>query len=758
MNLGSSIFSNYSPAEADWGIEESLPHQRFNSTTGSDYSQALRIIDRYPFEPSHNYREDTMAQEDVSPMIGATTENFHKYIVNYLSMKSLREIVLDKFKYNLVLSNLLDDSLVLSKNEQALTNLLLLRRQETHLLPISLSRLNPNCGLRLQITQRLYKLVMLPTLGSSSLLLNTLSLIIFLLKQNIKMSSKLPNSSRVRLFRVLILVATQIVNYRRTWTSIEASKSIRCLDDFIITNCKINKAIITSILSIKEFEMFSFLNRSDPTSRKTPLGYSEDLKNHLETILNSLILNVRYSIRELLPFSNGEILEKYCEVNSVPLGVLADLADLTEGLTLESLTQKLTKFNNLRRFFVCQLLTIHDPHLHNFFVLKLCDNFNVNIDNFPTFISTSQKLRILCQVFSDNAAALTQLLAHNLQYKALHSFNQAVDYVNDDVLAAKNQKPTDKFSEEFSFSDLDLALGQLVDKLQNLTTSLQYFKKYKQSVASDNNAVEHEQKLSIFDLFGKELSGMINLYQTCMTDLNHEFNAKLMGSSCRSSCSTSNRNSANNDQFNLKAFHTSARSSKKQVTLSGAGELVLANGQDRKLRKLSVGLQLGLLTVLEEPLKKPADFSPKSDEETLSRMKPAVLQDCFNAKAFEALTKKQDFKNSNRYSMYSLNSNISGLSDLIASTNITADAESPDMSKGQDLVSPMSKAQLKEKLEESYSRIFAFDAEQRDKPMPPLVYDPQEPMKENGFSPGVPRDAAFLMNLEEMLNMKTSTS
>lgn len=755
MSFSPRIFSNYTPAEADWGIEEFSGSRRYHSATGSELSYPLRVP-IHPLESS--YGRDPSGPGDACPVITATTENFHKFITKYLSFRDFKSLVLDKFKYNLVVSNLLDESLVLSKNEQALTNLQELSSQQDGTLPDLFTCWRNDTTIKVQVILRQYRLSSSRLLGNPCLLLNTISLIIFLLKQNMSLRSLLPHITRVRIFRILLIVSSKIVNFKRIWTSVEASKIIRNLDDFTITNCKINKAIITNILSIKELEMFTFLNESGSTPR-TPAEYSNDLKAHLNGILESLILNAKYSIRKLLPLSNGDILEKYCDINNIPLGSMLNLLEPSDVLSVEYLTSKLSLFNGLRRFLVCQLLTLHDPHMHNFFILKLCDYFNVNLDNYPTFISSSYKLKVFCDIFQEHASSLKQILIHNSQFKAMRCYDQAVDYVNDDVLSSINQQPPEKFAEDFSFSDSDLPLSQLIDKLQSLATSLKYFKKYKNSIVSNENAEEHEEKISIFDLFDKELKGINNLYKSCVNDLNHEFNVNFLGGSAPSSCSTSNRNSYNIEQFNPKAFHTASRSSRRQVSfLANKIEEPVA-ATDKRLKRLSVGLQLGLLTVVEEPIKR----LPRTELTRgtyIDKNRLPNLQDTFDIKAYEALTKRTEMKASNRYSMYSLNSNISGISDLIASTNITTDCESPDLTKLNETdPSYMSKTEFKEKLEESYSRVLNLQNDSDPTLVEPIVYSEHEKnnLESDLLSSNVIKDAAFLSDLEKSLNIKTST-
>lgn len=751
MSFGPSIFSNYTPAEADWGIEEFPASRRYNSATGSELSYPLRL-QYHPLDSAQG--REGLKLDDDCPVISATTENFHKFITKYLCFKDFKFLVLDKFKYNLVVSNLLDDSLVLSKNEQALTNLQQLKQHN----PFSIQLHNQESNLKLSVTLRLYRLSISRLLNSSTLLLNTISLIIFLLKQNMNLRSLLPHLTRLRIFRILLIVSTKIINFRRIWTSVEASKIIRNLDDFTISNCKINKAMITNILSIKELEMFSFLNETSATL-KTPTEYCSDLKTHLNGILESLILNVKFSIRKLLPLTNGEILEKYCEINKIPLGTLLNLLERPDVLSLEYLTSRLSLFNGLRRLLVCQLLTLHEPHKHNFFILKLCDHFNVNLDNFPTFVSSSYKLKVFCEVFQEHSTSLEQILILNSQFKAMSSLNQAVDHVNDDVLASKNQQSQEKFTQDFSFSESDLPLSQLIDKLQSLITGLKYFKKYKNSIANNESAEEHEEKISIFELFEKELNGIKSLYKSCASDLTHEFNVNFLGESAPSSCSTSNRNSFNMEQFNLKAFHTSSRSSRRHVSFNQTEEAPTI--VDKKIKRQSLGLQIGLLTVFEELSKRlPKPEISRGTSNDNKANSPNILE-VFDIKAYEALTRRSETKPSNRYSMYSLNSNISGLSDLIASTNVTTECGSPDISKPNESdTNPMSKTQLKEKLEENYTRVLNMPSDSmstRFSKEPMKFNRHEEPDLENDIlTSNVIKDASFLNDLENTLNIKTS--
>lgn len=801
-----NLLSNYLPAEADWGIEEAPPRPRFNSTTTSEYSQPLH--DRYDVRSDH-MRSDHMrpdlrdhmyspalsqgpfglstrsvsAWEPHKPVLPPTTQSFHKYIRKYLALDTVqRTQLVEKFKYNLVLSNLLDDTLMLSKNEQALNTLVQLRNEDSPA-HVALAKEYNYDGSVLHVLSRRYRLAYPRVFDSPGLLWRTVCLIIFLLKQNMRVNSNLTRSSRVQLFKVLLVVATRIVKFKRAVSTIEASKSLRSLDDFMIANCKVNKVLITGILTLKEYDMFSFLNKTTAsTAAAASLEYSAELRRHLLTLLDCLLINVKHSIRELLVFSNGEMLEKYCQINNVPLGLLLDTPEAPHDTGLESLTLKLNQFNSYRRLFICQLLTIHDPPSRNFFLLKLCDSFNIDIDDAPAFVSTSAKLNALEKVFVAHTSALDQVRNFNEKFRCLDNTTRSADFANDNVLSPAGQSFGERHSDDLFAPEVELNLNNLIDKLQNLTTSLKYFKKYSQSISNLNDAEEYDEKITIFKLFGSEIKASNELYNICMADYQNDFNQKFLEPTSNSSSrSNSQRNSHNSgDQFSLKAFHTSSNKANKRYSQPALSHSARERGStpstkaDKRSKRLSTGLQLGLLTVFEEPNKRSSD----SQVGHQARTRKIVSYDdkngnahsipgyeSFNQAALDALTRKNKSRNSaNRFSINSLNSNVSGLSDLLASTQITTDEDDGEHLKsfGSDEGGQgMSKEELKLQLEESFTRIYSLGNENRDLKLENVESEaPGEPpndfMKEEVTSFAA-KDQTFLGNLEKTLSTKTGT-
>lgn len=782
-----NLLSNYSPAEADWGIEEPIapPRPRFSSTSTSEYSQPHRLRElsiRTPSFATSSYCASASAHKRLPP----TTESFHKFIKKYLSLEHRDTAVVERFKYNLVVSNLLDASLVLSKNEQALNNLVQIRNEVDNTLHVELAKEFSFDGTTLEIVNKQYRLRFPSAYSDPLLLLNIISLVIFLLKQNFHIRSHISYAGRITIFKMLLIMATKFIKCKRAKTTLTASRSLRSLDDFMISNCRINKSLITSMISLKEFEMFAFMNKTSKTDSTTQ--YSNELKSHLNMLLTCLTINMRHSVSTLLPMCNGLLLEQYCSINNVQMANIFDHNESIqeEQLTLESLKEKLNNFNNLRRFFICQLLTIHDNPLRNFFMLKLYDAFHID-DSAIFQLNITDRLTKLEQIFENHTKTLDQLLALNEKFKLLSKSSPTTDYANDDVLS-RGKSPVEHRDDELFLLDTELNLRNLINKLTSVTTSLQYFRKYSEAISDINDSEEYEEKISIFSSFQSELRGCLELYNICKSDYDGEFNRRFVSAySQPSSASTSQRNSLNsNDQFNPKSFHTGSSSRKKRNSLPIKGEThrsestsSKANSSlDKRYKRLSTGLQLGLLTVLEEPTNNinssASEPSPRmSSKDTfkhfLSHEDNNEGYDTYNQAALDALTRRKNVRHSiGRFSVNSLNSNISGITDLIASTQGTGDEDEGEISKTSLISGPMpagiSKEELKRKLEESFTRIYSLENENNElKQKSSLLEAPGELGDSDGILDGesIPNtvvDPTFMASLEETLDQKATSS
>ncbi|KAM9898143.1 hypothetical protein OXX79_006469 [Metschnikowia pulcherrima] len=770
------------PAEADWGIEEPVhTRKRFDSVSTGDFRQPQKIREFYGKSPtlynrsgsleigsethsegfsSSEYRlrprqgseYDYGKRHEVLRKNPATTENFRKFIAKYLCIQPSRASMVERFKYNLMLSNLLDDSLVLSKNEQVLASFKEIKLSEGRELPVSLKRVLYDDGTRLKIVRKEYSLTLPALLRHPLVLLNTIKMIVFLMKQRRKVHSKMKKSSQLKMFKVLMIFATRILKVRRAQITIDCSRTLRCLQNFLITNCGINKAIISHIISLKEADMFSFLQKATQDSPADT--HSRNLKKHLDTLLTCLITNVMHSIRTVLPLCDGNLLEQYCKINNVRVSAIYDSHDHFEDtLTLEKLTAKLSSFNTIRRFFVCELLTIHERALHTYFLSTLADHLNIVLKSAPPFQNFSSKSAIVYEVLSSHTAMVERLHTFDDQFRSLHSPPRSSDFANDDILSTHETRNC-RDLDNLTASDSDSKLNNLIDKMSSLATSLKYFKKYSESIASIENLEEQEERLSIFSSFENELQNCTESFNVCLNDYKADFQKLSEALTDQSSCSHSHRNScSSDDQFNLKTFHTSTKTKKPVSSLN-----VLESRVCPKPKRSSTGLQLGLVTVLEDPRQ-----GIISHANSAKGVENGSIRESYNSNALEALTRKPFFGHpSDRFSMASVNSNVSGISELIASTQITTDDDDGLGPRTEYLLERagkgMSKEDLEKKLEQSFTRIYNLQNENHElKSMTSSSKHGEEPIcsgaMESRFRAS--KDSKFLQTLEETLDSKS---
>ncbi|KHC66155.1 hypothetical protein MGS_05860 [Candida albicans P78042] len=160
------------------------------STTSSSQPISTPIGPESESEPDFKYYYDTLIDNQIS----FNTENFSKFIKRYLSLENKLNEFWEKFKYNLILSNLLEDSMVLSKNETNLNNL---EQNNNNNSPgKGLQRFNVNSfiysinddGTILKILNRQYELNYNYNYNNMKIIISVILMIIYLLKQQQLMS------------------------------------------------------------------------------------------------------------------------------------------------------------------------------------------------------------------------------------------------------------------------------------------------------------------------------------------------------------------------------------------------------------------------------------------------------------------------------------------------------------------------------------------------------------------------------------------
>lgn len=560
-------------------------------------------------EPDFKYYYDTLIDNQIS----FNTENFSKFIKRYLSLENKLNEFWEKFKYNLILSNLLEDSMVLSKNETNLNNL---EQNNNNTSPDKgLQRFNDNSfiysinddGTILKILNRQYELNYNYNYNNMKIIISVILMIIYLLKQQQLMSYQhqhqyqhqhhhnygLSINIQFKLFKIIIYISMKLIKVKKFKLIIESNQILLNLQKFLILNYKINKKLIIQLINLKGDQLNLISNSSGGGGD----GFEQQLKQYLFNILLLLNLNLQNSIIKLLPFMNGELLEQYCLMNNIKIDILNQdneiISTVGRGYTLGSSSNSnsnsnsscldnvkfhFKKFDNLRKLFICQLLIINQPSKPNFFLFKLMDQFNIDDSNSSSSFSEnffnnsvpifdSLRLKIIHDLLID----------HNLTLSNINGLFEKFEFVNQKtstIDTTSNNTTTKDLVNDLNNSFLSkLHLDELINKLSNLTINLKYFQKYNNSIKNFHNIDEHQDKLLIFNQFKQDLNNIKSLYKSSLIDLNHEIdnnpqNFILPGPGSPTNTTTttttttiSSPTNSNGNRFSLKEFSIKKRSS-----------------------------------------------------------------------------------------------------------------------------------------------------------------------------------------------------
>lgn len=130
---------------SDWGIDETPVHS--SRSTSISYKHPGHT--GYPstpnaygnFNPTYNSRlhnGSTINDSSSNLCHTVTNEKISLYIRKYLSLNGCVKEFWEKFKYDLIVSNLLDESMILSKNEQAIKDMTNREGDLMHIDPINM--------------------------------------------------------------------------------------------------------------------------------------------------------------------------------------------------------------------------------------------------------------------------------------------------------------------------------------------------------------------------------------------------------------------------------------------------------------------------------------------------------------------------------------------------------------------------------------------------------------------------------------------
>ncbi|CAH2355786.1 hypothetical protein CLIB1423_34S00188 [[Candida] railenensis] len=807
---------------SDWGIDETPVHSSRSTSISlkhpaqpsySTYSHLHSHATSNPAYTNTNYQYSTngSVHNDTTNFLRHTTTNeeISSYIKKYLSLNNCVKEFWEKFKYDLIVSSLLDESMILSKNEQAIKDMsgkegnILLHRSREY------AKMLNDDGTRLKIYQRNYNL-RFPSVISAGGILQCIHMIIYSLKSKLN-GPGYSEISILAIFKILLIISTKIVQRRRILTFITVSKVTMKLQQLLLNNYKVNKSFMVSLLRIKEEEIFNFMNKPlGDTKNGTKNNITSKNSSLLDHAISILIIHLTKCIKTLLPYMNGPAFEKYCSVNNVNWNFVSEseynkeVLDESLNLTVQSLSRKLARFNQIRKVFLCQLLTFDEIPDKNFFLCKLWDDFEVQEGNIEQrkYEGTSElsKLAILHSVMDEQNKIISSI--EGIFERTKFEAQEDQDVLASTAMTQQHQLAPSHFdSDDTNEGDINNRhINQLIDKLTTLTTNLKFFEKYNKSTSNMTDVDELNEKIFIFNQFGNDLNNLKELHQVYL----NEISSRVSRRSQNSTPSSSNRNSREGGDieggFSLKSFHTSS-SIKKRFSLpvqpSGSvttpkSSPIVSNSSpssasggrnavgDKKYKRLSAGLPVGLLTVFEEPnsssnrrvnssnqhnaLMSPRALSGSGDSRSISLddnyiniLPPtSYYNETYNHAALEALSRKQQTNSTkivpgNRYSLNSMNSNVSGISDMLASTNQTSEQEDP--------TSPsFSKEDLKLKLEESFNRIYSLESE-NSKLKQQLPLEGNEDFTVKDFSTVSDAEkSGFLSQLETKLQLRTDSN
>ncbi|EGW34170.1 uncharacterized protein SPAPADRAFT_70331 [Spathaspora passalidarum NRRL Y-27907] len=667
------------PELGDWGIDDSVLSPSVSNNNHQQHQHYQQLQQQDSENQPHNFTY--YYHKYCNQVIPPTTENFIKFIKKYLSMESKSDKFWEKFKYNLILSNLLEDTMILSKNEQSLSILnKSIEHESKHARASPFVYVLNSDGTNLVILEKHYNLKYNQMYNDSKLILLIINLIIYLLKQR-KTNEHTNQSNQLKFFKIILIISTKLIKVKKFRTLVQTSQILNLLNEFLMSNYIVNKKIILQMIRLKELHTYNFL-----PGQGDNVSYKSHLHSHLLSSLSFLNLNLKSSIMDLLPVLNGDLLQQYCNINSIDLEILTQeyTPDDNQDEYINEIIFNITKFNQLRRLFICQLLAINQtPVRYNFFIYKLMDQFN--LDSREVQISDYNRLNLIKRVMTNHNQTSSNIASLFGKFEV--TTRKSASHENEDILKIKQP--------QHSIQNLQ----SLISKLSTLTTNLKFFDKYNQS---DN---ESQEKLIMFEQFENDLKTINHLYSTIADDLN-----KTTESYNPISPSLSSNSS---ETFNLKSFRTSSSRSRYSTIIDEK----LSPAPLETKKRSSAGLQLGLVTVVEEPHlsnKQVIPVSPETnlyddddddDNVNIERYHQVTLDQLSSVKRTGAFTKAISFPQ-NRYSLNSVKSNVSGLTELITTQNTSPiDGDEDDGS--------LSKDALRLKLEESFNRIYNLETENK---------------------------------------------
>lgn len=355
----------------DWGIDSNQLNDISSPTLINDFANSTFEVD-HSINGMTPYVEDKFYDWGISPKKNQNTKFGVNNALNELQLKceeqKLKNMAFfDEFRYILVSSQLLDETIMVSKFAQRIKKKSIL----------DLRKSSKEFGQLITISAKYH----ISSLINDFNIIKNWSLIRHMGKSLHKYSSK-----QIKLVCIISIIHLNfIMRANITRLKIIQSKLLNQLKHFIKTFQNFDILIQKLITKYKELKIYNNIipNHQINTTSENP--------DHIyETITSSLVLSTNSlmnAINTLLPFTNGIELENYCGIYNIEITELGFQIEELKPFKVDTdpidlLASKFKKFQFLTRFFIVILLAMnHQRFMHSPFLNKVFGIFQINNGN-----------------------------------------------------------------------------------------------------------------------------------------------------------------------------------------------------------------------------------------------------------------------------------------------------------------------------------------------------------------------------------------
>ncbi|ODQ80565.1 hypothetical protein BABINDRAFT_160828 [Babjeviella inositovora NRRL Y-12698] len=518
----------------------------------------------------------------------------------------------DKLKYSLIVSNLLDDSIVILKNDELLLQLSRESARDEGKEPLKVASIY---GAIIPLKQR-YRLKPWTKFGPYHVVTMNLLLARYTRSKPkgadasliIPFNTEKP-SPRVQNLVASIVLLSCVIHFknRHVKSAVQKSAILQTLQPFLGGNFTLNKLLGKSLSIIKESEVYRSLQRGrDGDIRASILPPPNpttllELNALMTSVVELIIGRFHKNIKLLLPFLNGEILERYCEIynlENIELVLLSTMAtnhpiqaeeissfsndtsydaalqpakstatnrqslrlrtfslhsenanDQRNGATHPSQSVKLTvlinQLNQVRKFFICELLTLNEPPQYNFFLSKFWEIFKVPASS-KRFLDTGSKIALIRAVLLDSVNDLklyNQVLQDVTDRHGTHQKTPAFSSSGGEVTLSPphlidTSTPSNSNRSSVSFNSIGGIHGRpttdashiakLSYKVDQISSNLMFLQLYNRESEGESPSSRDlpadsggalSEKIHILENIGLELNSAIDHYQKGLYEL-----------------------------------------------------------------------------------------------------------------------------------------------------------------------------------------------------------------------------------------------